>query len=88
MGACAQTPLPFCLSDSFVALNGKDDVALAMFLRGQPVSLTLLEDLQIVNFSPLICDPHWFFLIDMSTPLPDHDMSYNTVYGQFTGFVF
>lgn len=23
------------------------------------------------------------FFIDISTPLPDHEMSYNTVYGQF-----
>lgn len=33
----------------------------------------------------LIC-LSWLFLIDISTPLPDHEMSYNTVYGQFVDF--
>lgn len=72
-----------CLPDSFVALNGKEVLSHIICCLYSSV----LEESSFTNLLTIFilfkCIFLIYFFIDISTASPDHEMSYNTVYGQF-----
>ena len=72
-----------------MALNGKEDITQLIIdenLFRKSSFTNPLQYFQTLGFFLIFLFS--LFFIDISTPLPDHEMSYNTVYGQFMDLFF